>query len=112
MMCRSTACRAPTQMITGNMENKLYEEKLKTMHDNHESICRRCGLCCGLKDNDPCSHLIKNTDGTFFCGIYHDRLGERQTVSGRIFKCVAIKDLLMLGGTHQWCAYNCRYLID
>jgi len=72
--------------------NKYLEEKEK----DWESICLRCGACCGAYD-DPCEHLKKDNQGLYYCDIYANRLGKRKTVSGDVFWCVPVKEIL-----HTW----------
>ncbi len=86
------------------MDEALYREKQKEREARHEALCLRCGACCGLFDNDPCRHLEKKEDGTYFCGVYDNRFGNRYTVSGKLFHCVPIGDFLR--GTHL---YGCAY---
>lgn len=59
-----------------------------------ESLCRRCGACCGLLDNDPCIHLLQEKDGHYFCSIYQNRFGLQQTIGGNTFRCVPIEKIL------------------
>ena len=69
-----------------------YIEHLKRKHEQWESLCVRCGACCGAFD-DPCLHLNKDDNGKYYCDIYDNRLGPRETVSGDKFNCVPIEDL-------------------
>ena len=71
-----------------------------------ESLCKRCGKCCGSADNDPCEHLSKDAGGMFFCEIYENRFGPKKTVSGKIFTCVPIRDVARDGYLRPGCAYN------
>jgi hypothetical protein len=58
-----------------------------------EALCNRCGGCCGAYD-DPCEHLRKDSETTYYCEIYQERLGERKAVSGDKFDCVCVKEIL------------------
>lgn len=69
-----------------------YNKWKERQEDFWESLCSRCGYCCGALD-DPCEHLRKNKDG-FFCDIYKNRFGEHRTVSGKKMKCVPIRTIL------------------
>ncbi len=70
-----------------------------------ESLCKRCGECCGSLD-DPCSNLIKQQDGTYYCKGYADRIGSQQTVSGKVFNCVSIREHIKNDSLRQNCAYR------
>lgn len=63
----------------------------KTGTKKHEALCRRCGICCGSEDGDPCEHLRREKSGEYFCLIYKDRLGMQKTVKGNIFRCVPLR---------------------
>lgn len=84
----------------------LYKEE---QFEFYESICRRCGACCGAEDGDPCASLVKNGDGTYFCNVYENRIGEQKTISGKTFHCIPIRDVIMNNGARPGCAYR-RYL--
>ncbi|NQU95783.1 MAG: hypothetical protein HQ549_06145 [Candidatus Omnitrophica bacterium] len=71
-----------------------------------ESVCMRCGRCCGSKDGDPCAKLRTNSDRRYYCEIYRDRLGPQKTVSGRVFNCVPIREMAKYGYARPDCAYN------
>jgi len=54
--------------------------------DEFESLCKRCGRCCELKEKAGeyykltgqfCSHLRQAENGKSLCDIYHDRNGVR-----------------------------------
>ena len=85
---------------------KKYPEALEALAKDFEERCVRCGKCCGSEDGDPCAELVKNPDGTFSCRVYPDRLGPRRTVSGGIFTCVGIKELVRMGALRIGCAYK------
>ena len=86
------------------MDEALYAVNQEEARARHEALCRRCGNCCGLYDNDPCRHLKESEDGTYCCQVYEQRFGNRYTVSGKLFHCVPIRDFL--AGTPLFgCAY-------
>ncbi|MFH2137814.1 MAG: hypothetical protein ABII88_04845 [Candidatus Omnitrophota bacterium] len=70
-----------------------------------EDICKRCGNCCGGKD-DPCIHLVPQAEGIFICDIYSSRRGTQKTRSGKEFKCVFIREILHNNWNGSW---NCAY---
>jgi hypothetical protein len=88
------------------MENEYIsyqENKLKQF----ESLCVRCGSCCGAADNDPCQHLILDKDGKYFCNTYENRFGLQKSKSGREFLCVPIRQILFQSWSGSWkCAYK------
>ena len=76
--------------------------------EEFETICSRCGACCGAYDNDPCSHLKKSGNNQYYCDIYENRFGFHRTVNGNRIKCIPIKKKLNQG---PWigdglCAYK------
>jgi hypothetical protein len=88
------------------MDEEIYTDRMKALEEAHESLCGRCGECCGAAGSDPCSRLLKNPDGTFTCSAYSDRLGPQQSRSGNIFTCVTIRDVHAHGVYYNGCAYN------
>ena len=82
--------------------NALQEESLLRF----ESICTRCGRCCGSKDGDPCAKLRTDSEGKYYCEIYEQRLGPQKTVRDRIFNCVPISEVIKYGYARPDCAYN------
>lgn len=84
---------------------KIYQAEWETWY---ESKCSRCGKCCGAdaNDGDPCRNLLKHKDGTYFCKDYPNRLGEQETISGRKFNCVPIREVLKYKYTHEDCSYR------
>ena len=76
------------------MDEKDYNAYQERKELEHESLCKRCGACCGLKDNDPCEHLKKDKDNLFLCDIYEDRFGIRRTTKGEEVLCVPIRNIL------------------
>ncbi|KJJ83772.1 hypothetical protein OMAG_002359 [Candidatus Omnitrophus magneticus] len=87
------------------MKNETYEEYLKEKAKSFEEKCVFCGECCGSKD-DPCSKLLKNPNGNFFCEDYENRLGPQKTISGKGFTCVSIREHIANKTTRINCAYN------
>ena len=76
-------------MIKKDMLQNYLEGKEKQW----ESLCVRCGGCCGFFD-DPCKHLKKNQQKGLYCEIYPYRFGERETLNGEEFDCVSIKEVI------------------
>jgi len=74
-------------------ELKRYFKYLEMKEDEWESLCVRCGGCCGAYD-EPCEHLKKTSKNKFYCQVYTNRLGTRKAVSGEEFDCVAVKKIL------------------
>ncbi len=66
---------------------------LEAKEKEQDDLCLRCGACCGAYD-DPCEHLRKDKEATFYCKIYSQRLGTRKTVGGELFQCVMIKEII------------------
>jgi len=76
--------------------NKPLAPHLKYLENKEkewENLCIRCGACCGAYD-DPCQHLKKDSKGKYYCEIYSQRLGVRKTVSGELFQCVMINEII------------------
>jgi uncharacterized cysteine cluster protein YcgN (CxxCxxCC family) len=71
-----------------------------------EAICKRCGECCGAGTDEPCANLASAGDGKYFCRSYQNRLGMQRTVSGRVFTCVNIRDVIAKGLPYGSCAYS------
>ena len=70
-----------------------------------ESVCKRCGVCCGSRNGDPCTYLRKDSENKYFCQIYPNRLGLRMTVKGNIFRCIPIEAAIHYPPIRQVCAY-------
>ncbi len=88
-------------------------ENFKNKEEGQEDLCLRCGTCCGAYDGDPCTHLKKDGDGRYYCGIYDSRLGLRKTVKGNLFRCVPVEKIL----NDDWfkevnCPYKNLILLD
>lgn len=90
------------------MDELLYIQKQYEELQEYEALCLRCGACCGIHDSDPCSNLVKDASGSYFCRDYDNRLGIQTTVSGKTFTCVQIRDLLKFDLPYSGCAYG-RY---
>jgi uncharacterized cysteine cluster protein YcgN (CxxCxxCC family) len=75
------------------MDEPAYLKKQEKEEKEYEARCKRCGACCGMKDNDPCINLRKDGFGKFYCDVYENRIGMHKTVSGKEFACVPIRDL-------------------
>ncbi len=84
-----------------------YTEYLKNKEEEFESVCKRCGRCCGA-DNDPCRNLEKAPDGRYFCREYSDRLKQQRTARGNSFHCVSIREHMKKGFLPPGCAYGKR----
>lgn len=88
--------------------NPEYQEYLKVQHEQWEAQCGHCGACCGRWD-DPCKKLISLKNGSFICQDYKNRLGWQETVSGKKFKCVEIREILHLSWMgDECCGYKKR----
>ncbi|OHD54170.1 MAG: hypothetical protein A2096_07575 [Spirochaetes bacterium GWF1_41_5] len=83
-----------------------YEENLARMQERFESICVRCGDCCGSNDGDPCTELVRAVDGKYYCCDYENRLGPRQTINGNTFTCITIREVMKTGNLRPTCMYN------
>jgi len=75
------------------MDEIAYSQKQKEDQQKYESLCRRCGACCGAYSGDPCVHLEQETAGKYKCSVYETRIGMQKTLSGKNFACVPIRDL-------------------
>ena len=75
------------------LDEVRYQNSLKRKEEEWESLCIRCGGCCGAYD-DPCRHLKKDNQGKFYCNIYSERFGSRKTISGEDFNCVFVKEII------------------
>lgn len=88
------------------MNNNGYITHQEKQFRIYEDRCRRCGLCCGAEDGDPCINLVKNIDGKYSCKVYENRIGQQKTLSGKVFSCVPMKQVIMYSGTRPGCAYS------
>jgi len=75
------------------MDEGAYIRKQKEEEIRYESLCNRCGACCGALDGDPCEELRRDDSGKYFCSVYENRIGMHKTISGKQFACVPIRDL-------------------
>jgi hypothetical protein len=89
-----------------NPEEKRYEEHLASQEAEWENLCLRCGACCGAFE-DPCRELRKDQEGKYFCHVYSRRYGPHETVGGKKFRCMPIRDIIhMSWNNDQLCAYK------
>jgi len=86
------------------MSQNDYEKYQEAQFVKYDSICNCCGECCGA-NNDPCANLIRKEDGKYNCKVYNNRLGPQETVSGKLFTCVPIRDNIKRGFCSPSCAY-------
>jgi hypothetical protein len=77
-----------------NADHGRYEQWQNRQQDRWESLCGRCGACCGAVEGDPCEHLRGGKRGEYYCSIYENRFGTHKTVSGKPFECVPIRRIL------------------
>lgn len=84
-------------------DSKSYQFYLTQQERLWESLCGRCGACCGVVEGDPCEHLIEESNGHYQCSIYDNRFGIHKTKSGKAFECVPIRDILH----KSWPGDNC-----
>ena len=70
------------------------QRRLKLKEERWEALCGRCGACCGVVEGDPCEHLRGDQKYKYYCSIYENRFGEHRTVSGKILKCVPIRQVI------------------
>lgn len=87
------------------MDDTAYGKKQDEAMAGYESLCRRCGACCGAGGPEPCSNLKKAPSGGYYCASYRDRLGIQFTVSGNPFTCVTIRDVIPYGLPYENCGY-------
>jgi len=74
-----------------------------------EDKCRRCGTCCGSEDGHPCEHLARDGEA-YYCTVYESRFGIHKTTTGRIFRCVEIREIIEANGGFPGCGYMKRAL--
>jgi len=72
---------------------KDFASYLQEKEEQWENLCIRCGGCCGAFD-DPCKHLKLDAKGLYYCEIYQNRFGTRETVGKEKFDCVLVKEIL------------------
>ena len=83
-----------------------YNDNQRRKQREHEALCKRCGACCGILEGDPCEHLKKGQDSRYFCDIYENRFGLRNTVKGEPVLCVPIRNML---SKTWWGRTSCAY---
>ncbi len=88
-----------------NMDDIVYIESQRESCSEYEALCKKCGKCCGL-ETDPCANLKKSDSGGYYCAVYDSRLGRQTTVSGRIFTCVEIREVVKFGMSNEGCGYG------
>lgn len=92
-------------MQNGSQEEK-YQGCLAAQERDWEKKCLRCGACCGAYE-DPCRELEKDGEGKYSCRIYSRRYGARETVGGKKFRCMPLRDIIHMCWDHdQFCAYK------
>ena len=87
------------------MDDLAYFKKLEYQNEAYEALCNRCGICCGATTSDPCANLTKRADGTYACGVYDTRHGIQASVSGGMFVCVNIREVITSGADYPDCPY-------
>jgi len=84
-----------------------YENYLKEKQDTHEALCKRCGACCGVFENDPCIKLKRESDSRYSCLDYENRMGLQSTVNGNTFRCVTLREIRFGSWPGSWkCGYR------
>lgn len=90
----------------GDMDDVIsYAESQRKSSEEYEALCKQCGKCCGL-ETDPCANLKKTDSGSYYCAVYESRLGRQVTVSGRVFTCVEIREVVRKGLPNEGCGYG------
>ncbi|MBL7072394.1 MAG: hypothetical protein ISS33_01285 [Candidatus Omnitrophica bacterium] len=88
------------------MDSEKYKKCASEQEEKFESICLRCGECCGALD-DVCVNLVKTKTGNrWFCKEYNDRFKLQKTVSGKSFRCVSIREHILNDTLRPNCAYR------
>lgn len=82
--------------------DKEYKEWLQNSQVKWESLCGRCGACCGSVE-DPCENLAKDDNGQYYCVDYKNRFGKHKTVGGHTIRCVPIRKILHLSWPGDEC---------
>lgn len=72
----------------------------------YEAECKRCGACCGALGNEPCANLKRDMRGLYYCIDYDNRLGAQRTVTGKVFTCVPIREVVKKGLPYSGCGYG------
>lgn len=81
-------------MLISNQEKLRYQKLQDGQAQDWEARCCSCGMCCGVKDGDPCEELVLQDSGQYRCKVYYHRFGIHKTKSGRSFPCVPIRHIL------------------
>jgi len=87
------------------LDVRSYEKQARKKEEEFESVCTRCGECCGSLD-DSCQKLMRLDNGTYFCSDYTNRLVQQKTISGKFFTCIAIREHIAQDTLRQNCAYR------
>ena len=89
------------------MDDVQYTNHQKEQFERFEGMCKHCGECCGSQDGDPCVNLGRDADtGKYYCKIYENRFGPQKTLSGKMFNCVPIRDVINRSLLKPNCAYS------
>lgn len=91
-------------------DQERYQKLQAEKERDWEAYCQFCGMCCSIKDEDPCEHLSEKEKGIYICNIYDNRFGLHKTKAGRVFRCVPLREIL----NKNWpgddrCAYKKLY---
>ena len=88
-------------------DTERYQQYLKEAADRQESLCRRCGACCGLFEKDPCVKLVVGPDRRAACSDYENRFGMQKSINGNEFKCVSVRRIISGSWAGSWkCGYK------
>lgn len=87
------------------MDDSRYAIYSQMREKEFESICTRCGECCGASD-DPCTNLVRLEKDKYICKAYNSRFGSQKTISGNPFTCVPIRDHIKNDTLRANCAYR------
>lgn len=87
------------------MDEQKYNINIKKTREDFESLCKRCGACCGAGD-DPCINLKRVNNGSFNCLTYGSHLGFQITISGKAFNCVSIREHIQNETLPKGCGYS------
>ena len=87
------------------IDDMVYTNSQLVRNEEYEALCTRCGKCCGL-ETDPCVNLKKDSKGGYYCASYDTRLGRQVTISGRVFTCVPIREVVRKGCPSEGCSYG------
>jgi len=88
-----------------NMDDLAYIESRRKSRQEYEALCKQCGKCCGL-EADPCANLKKDASSKYYCAVYESHLGRQVTLSGRVFTCVEIREVVKKGLPNEGCGYG------